>query len=250
MEYEVIIVAAPKDYNKVKYAIAYAKKYLVPQPLRYHLITPTSGRDFFSGSGIDWHDEQAVLPLNTRLSKFKRPLWVYQQFLKLGQNVTLTDFYLIIDSDLILLKPINVWNDVKPQFFIGANDTYTPDIATMEKLWNLTQVYPESFISEMMMMNKVISRDILDRIGGLNKAYCKVCDLIPYDGTTYRFSEYQLYGNFVHKYHPGMYDFRRLNVRLIAQFGEYTDEHIEKLISAMNVDGLEAFTYHTWVEND
>jgi hypothetical protein len=247
MEYEAVIPCADKDRNKVKHAIASAAKYLNPPPSEFHVIGQSN---FYVGRDCEFWNEKEVLPtLNPTQSRFRRPRWVYQQFLKLFNDVTTTPNYMVIDSDIIFNKSTPVYSPSgKPYFHLGINHQHQPDQEFVKHIFDIPTVYPHSFTVEFMLINKSVRDIMLASLGGLEHFYNKACELINKDGQPYRMNDYETYGNFAYWFCPGRYEMRHIKSKLFHTHGrDWNEDEILDLLDKMDCSDYDVFTYHTWV---
>ena len=116
--YDIVIVSHEKDFNNIKFIVEYAHKNLRFDSI--HLIL--SDREVYNDMDllntltdkpIFQHNENDVLKIDKSCIKLNRPNWIYQMLLKMFQNVTNNDNFLIIESDCIILKDINFFEDEK-----------------------------------------------------------------------------------------------------------------------------------------
>ena len=253
-EYEIVIPAAPKDYNKVKFAILSACTFLNPLPRAIHVITPEK-LDIADVEGsysipVYCHADREILGLNPNQSKFRRAPWIFQQFIKLFQNVTATDLYLVVDSDLIFNRPFDIFTkEGKKQFFLGRDQHHKPYFNLQQKLFGFRRAYNYSFISEVMLFSKTLSRHILDGFdNSVEKFYDTVCNLIDPMGEQYLIADYELYGNFCHVNFPTEYAFKKIKSELYGRSErEFTDDEIRNLIKFVTDKDFDVFTLHTWL---
>jgi hypothetical protein len=234
MEYEAVIPCADKDRNKAKYAIASAAKYLNPPPSEFHVIGQSN---FYVGADCEfWHEDEVLSTLNPTQSRFRRPRWVYQQ-------------YMVIDSDIIFNKPIQVFSESgRPYFHLGINHQHLPDQEFVKHIFDIPSVYPHSFTVEFMLIDKSIRDLMLASLGGLERFYNKACEIINSDGHPYRMNDYETYGNFTHWFFPSCYDMRHIKSKLFHTHGrDWHENEIIDLLNRMQGSDYDVFTYHTWV---
>jgi hypothetical protein len=199
-----------------------------------------------AGWEVQWVNEQEVLLLNPKAAKkFNRPEWIYAMFIKMFQKYTPNQQYLVVDSDLIFNREFNVFSKMdKKQFFLGVDQNHRPYFRFSEQYLGLGREYPHSFISEIMLFDKSISQEIADINGGVEEFYklcsevsCKEC--IPAD--------YEIYGNYVYKNYPNMYDIIKIKTKLNGKYSEWTDKEIRQMMVQMQSEDTDVFTYHTWI---
>lgn len=276
MEYDVVIPAAIKDYHKLRFCVE-SLKYLTPLPKIISIITPTKidveELNKVAPCKVINELESDVMPLNPLEAKnFRRPQWIYQQFIKLFYATQKYSIYkyLVIDSDLILLRKLDLIKNNKFNFFLGVDQNHKPYFNMMEECFGFGRVYNHSFISEIMFMtgdltlslllemhyncvskNKplkhILEKPNIELIEDVYKYICERCceDWIPAD--------YEIYGNFVEKYEPGKYNKVKFKTKLSGKHGNglppfpWTDVEIAKEIDICEKLGFDALTVHTWI---
>lgn len=281
MDYDVVIPATFKDYHKLPYCVQ-SLKYLNPAPKTINIITPTE-------IDISWFEkiempglcsisnvlEKSVFPdLNPLEAKnFRRPQWIYQQFIKLFhfiENDCTTkenDNYLVVDSDLILLKKLHLLGENgRPNFFLGVDQNHKPYFNMMEECLGFGRTYPHSFISELMLFNKVGTVELLHNIYFnlitkgvfkltenkvmLSEVYEEICkksceNWIPAD--------YEIYGNYIEYFYPDFYNKVKFKTSLSGKHGNglppfpWTNEEILKEVDRVKSLDFDALTIHTWL---
>jgi hypothetical protein len=169
--------------------------------------------------------------------------------LKIFQDVTLNDNFLVIESDCLILKEINFFEEDKTTLYLCRDQYHTPYF-NFNNLLGFGREYNHSFISEFMMYNKQIVKDLL------NKSNCKdVYDFLEIvynnvNGDCYP-ADYELYGNFCIKYHRDKVDVKHLSYNFYGRESTHnpfwTDSEITELINS-NLD-KEVISFHTWGEN-
>jgi len=277
MEYDVVIPAAIKDYHKLRFCVE-SLKYLNPLPKVISIVTPTKidveELNKVAPCKVINELESDIMPLNPLEAKnFRRPQWIYQQFIKLFYAIQKPETYryLVIDSDLILLRKLDLITNNKFNFFLGVDQNHKPYFNMMEECFGFGRVYDHSFISEIMLMtndltfsllldinlnfvnkNKTAYKIIFDTplnvlIEDAYKYVCERCceDWIPAD--------YEIYGNFVEKYEPDKYNKVKFKTKLSGKHGNglppfpWTDVEIAKEIDICEKLGFDALTVHTWI---
>ena len=138
-------------------------------------------------------------------SPMSRIGWIFQQLLKLYAPFAIPGISknaLILDSDVIFLKPTDFMNEQgQPYFTVGTNDTKEYFEHAAKLVQGLKRAKPnESGIVHHMLFQKVILDDLFQLIAMEHKcepwkAICRCVDL----GEIYKscMSEYEIYFNFV-----------------------------------------------------
>lgn len=151
---------------------------------------------------------------NTKKLDPKRAGWYFQQFIKLGiYNLSfITENYLIWDGDAVVLKPI-VFFSKENIVFLEKNKEYNkPYFETIKNLIGIEKQVNFSFIAEYMVFNKKIVSSLLSEITNENNWWYTILNAVKTtDLNKSGFSEYELYGNYLHKYYPNSFVIRNLN---------------------------------------
>lgn len=255
MIFDVVIVSHEFDFNKLKFIIKNIDINL-PDAEEIHLILSERERyldndiiEKLTNKKIFYHIETEVLKIDKDKIKHRRN-WIYQMMLKFFQNVTKNDNYLIIEADTVILKKLEFFQGEKTIFYLGMNQYHEPNFNFMNKVFNLNREYNHSFISELMMYNKKIIRDILYKSkcnsiqDFLNLVYNNV------DNNSYP-ADYEIYGNFCYKYYKDKYIIQKLNSKSVGRYGNWTDEEIEEFINTnKQYDTVSFHTYKAGIEKN
>lgn len=267
MDYEIVIPTTHKDYNKLPYLAKSIKEYLYPKPKHVWIVYPGWDKlDLLDlPSRYTYINEKMVFDQPSDLAKgFRRPQWIYQQFIKLFQDITKTKLYLVLDSDLILNKNINLFDvNGNPYFFLGNDQCHKPYFNYTQDMFGFGREYNYSFISEIMMFDKTIIDDLLGEFFHhkthnklqeqellehkqdlINSLYYMTCE---YANDNWIPGDYEIYGNFVEKYHKKLYNKIKINSNLSGKYGEWTNEEIESHINKMRISNYDMYTLHTWI---
>jgi hypothetical protein len=251
--YDIVIVSHEKDFNNIKFIIEHSQKNLKFDSIHLILSERKEFTDLelvktLTDKPVYLHMESNVLKIDkTRINH--RPNWIYQMMLKMFQNVTDNDNFLIIESDCLILKQINFFEDDKTYLYLCRDQNHTPYF-NFNNLLGFGREYNHSFISEFMMYNKQIVKDML------LKSKCNdVNDFleIVYNNTSNDCypADYELYGNFCFKHHRDKIEVKHLNYNFFGRESRISpfwgDDEIVNLINS-NLD-KEVISFHTWGEN-
>ncbi len=232
--YDIVIVAGEKDFTKIPFVYdsiitnitGYNKIYCFCPSYPVEKI-----------EGIEYVLDQTVLQTDINKIKF-RPNWVYQQYLKLLQGVTLTN-YLVIDSDILFTRPVSIFEGSKPCFLLGNFSIHKPFFNYSERLFGIGNEYGKSFINEVMLFNRDLVNELIYSKFNTKKAFIAKSNSII-DSTCF-LSEYELYGNYIYKYHPMEYEYKVVRVarnprkiswskeELVNYINQYKDSNIDML---------------------
>lgn len=220
--YDIVIMATDKDFNKIKFLYKsiidnlkdYNKIYCFCSELPSELI-----------DNITYIKDIDVLNVDMSVVKL-RPNWIYQQYLKLLQNITI-DKYLIIDADIIINRPIEIFTNNKPNFFTGDNFNRIPFFEYSKKMFDIGREYNYTFINEIMLFDRaLINEMILSKFKDHDEFIKKSNETIT---NTCYISEYELYGNYIYKTNRDQYNYIKIN-SLEPKKVKWLDEDIIKLI--------------------
>jgi hypothetical protein len=256
MDFDILIFCHNKDFNKLSFVLESIKENING----YHKIYVISPIKIDDENNINHSfenildDEVFILDDETKLKwdkwssekSFKRQSsnWIKQQLMKLFNNVSEKD-YLIIDSDLIITKPLQIYNGDTINFFLGNNQNNYEYFNFSKKMIGLDREYNHSFISEIMYIKKDITNNILDNFFNSNFSnfVSKTIDNLSDDSFI---SEYEFYGNYVVKYFNNQYSFKHLNSKLNGKHSHWNNNEIEDYIKN-NKNLYDLITIHSWI---
>lgn len=154
-------------------------------------------------------DEDKILPVKfhevkkLELPYFpKRAGWYFQQLLKLGISFIdgISENYVVLDADTIFLKKIDFINSEGKFVFLKSSEYHVDYFVNYNALLNETPNREFSFISQYMVFNKEIVKELVSRIdSNINNGdnWCiKILSNLIGEGPSL-FSEYETYGHFV-----------------------------------------------------
>jgi len=121
-KYDIVIVSHEKDFNNIKFIVEYAEKNLTFDSIHLILSERKEYGDLeliktLTNKPIYQHKETDILKVDKERIKY-RPNWIYQMFLKMFQDVTENDNFLVIESDCIILNKIDLFKDDKTIFHL------------------------------------------------------------------------------------------------------------------------------------
>ena len=243
MIYDVLIVAHEKDYIKLDIVIDYIKKNVVKYNSIHLIVKEKSAVPSFKEVQI--HNEQDVLALPFEKINFFRPNWIYQQMLKLLQNVTLDD-YLVVDSDTIINKQLDVVNNNEVSYFFHTeNQNHTPYFTYMEKYFSIKRNYDFSFISEIMFFNRKRIKELflIRNLNNINQIIEFLCNSNTPD---VYLSEFELYGNFITEKYKQSYEHKHITYSKLGSSipNFWTNEQMQKALNE-NKD-VNIISMHSW----
>lgn len=240
--YDIFIVSADKDYNKLAHVIDAAKTNLVDFDGEIYVVSPTPLPA--NVTGVRESRDEDVLDVDR--SRFpRRPNWTFQQFLKLFQDVTQRDSYLVLDAYTIVNRPLSMFLNDHPVFYLGIEQMHQPYFEFMRKVMGLPRSYNHTFINEFMLMNKQVIAQLLQPFGGDTTDFYEQ-SILNMNAECY-LSELELYGNFVYQAYPELYQMRKISSkRHGVDRHPYTISEIEDVMRSMKGQPVDVFTMHSW----
>ena len=244
---DVLITTAPKDFNKLPFVVESIVRSHAKLGLRFFFVSPCAIPDEYMFIDGQYLLDREVVDFDFSLINMKhRRGWYRQQFIKLFQKVT-SDQYTVFDSDIWVGKQL-IDNERFPTFFIGKDQFHQPYFDLMGEVVNVGREFHHSFISEIMMFDRLLIQDMLTRIHVDEQGFFDECvKFINKAGDPSGFSEYELYGNYVFKYHPAKYQFKNIRVSGKALPRDWTTEEIQKYIKQKKNQGYDLLTMHSWL---
>lgn len=242
---DLVIPVAEKDYNKLPYVIEAARKHLDVETI--HVIAPSP--EMIEDKGVVLHRDDDVLPYDRNEVVNYRPSWVFQQMLKVFQDVTENDWFLVIDADIVIDQPLPLWTDKgKPILYLGRDQLHAPYFAFNERVLGFGKVYDYSFLSECTLYSKSLVREMLAFCNlTLDEFWAKVCE-ITHLGCKPADSE--LYGSYIVHEHPDLYEIRKIKATLGGRYAAHiwTDAEIQAEISSARCrcPGVHLISLHSW----
>jgi hypothetical protein len=247
-KFDILILVGNKDINKIKFVYdsilknicGFNKIYCICENIPLNKI-----------NGIEYYCDNDILhDYNLNLFKGKvkdRINWYKQQYIKILQNITI-DNYLVIDSDIIINKKIDIFSENKPCFFIGRNQFHKPYFIFINKLLNINKVYNKSFISEIMYFKRNIINDILKSIDVDHKEFFNKSVKILNDmNEDSGMSEYEMYGNYVVKNYNNIYNFKTIKTHLGGKYSTWSDNEILRYVNNFKNEDFDIISMHSWM---
>ena len=246
--YDVLIPLAEKDFNKFRFAYDSIVKNLSGFA-DIHCISPVPFPRHLKIHGVLYHLDKDVIDFD--FSVFKggiknRTGWYRQQFIELFQEVTRDD-YLVSDSDNIYTKKIDVYRKGKPLFLLGEDQNHGPYFRLTEKLFGFGREYPFSFINEIMLFKRPIIKELVASTGLTNEGFFQlVAAELNRTQENSGMAQYEIYGNYVTKYHPKLYGYEYLTFINKNKHREWTDSEIQKELDKYRDSKYSMIKMHSW----
>jgi len=152
----------------------------------------------------------------------KREGWYFQQLLKLCADQYIKDlceYWLVIDTDTVFLKPTTFFESGLPLYNFGS-EYNAPYFTHISKLMQLDKQVKKSGICHHMMFCKTLMQELRNKVEKDSTDPFWRVFLMAVDPKYTNFSgasEYELYFNYLHKYHPNAFKVRSLVFRNISR---------------------------------
>ena len=143
--------------------------------------------------------------------------WYYQQFLKMQYALKCeNEYYMVWDGDTIPCHKISMFQEESGKPYLDLKHEYHPEyFETLGKILpGFGKVIERSFISEHMLINTKVMRELIEEIEKNeaiegNSFWEKIIEAIPAEMIQdSAFSEFETYGTFVALRHSSMYKLR------------------------------------------
>ncbi len=245
---EMIIPTIPKDYGRVKRDLKSFFEFLPierivfigPAELEEPVIadateagltdrvTFMNENDIISFKALYTAMENRIKADGYLIGENSRPGWYYQQFLKLAYaNVSGSDYYMSWDSDTIPLRHVAMFDSSGKPYFDTKREYNPGYFKTIKNLFGMEKSYEQSFISEHMLFDARLVREMTEEIEAMDlsgeRFYEKIFYAIDIDNMKLGFSEFETYGTWVTVRHPDAYAFREW--KSMRRTNLFTDSH-------------------------
>ena len=217
MSFDIVIPVGPNDYSVFTKQIEFTKKNIVGyrniyivSPIKYDIF----GCTYVSEDKFPFSMED----VSNILGKSSRNGWYLQQIIKLYAGLVIPDIldtYLVIDSDTFFLKPITFIDNGICLYNIGR-EYHRPYFVHMNKLHSsLTRQINVSGICHHMIFQTKYIRELFALVtGDFWRVFLE--NVVDKEGAGA--SEYEIYFNFMIKYHQKDIKFRILKWRNTGKF--------------------------------
>lgn len=149
------------------------------------------------------HDYWKLIDPDKKYTGLYNDSWTKQQILKLSVDQLVSGNCLIVDAEVIFLRNMQWIQNGKVNMFTSNSRHFQPYFDLMDDLLGLPKCDKNSFICDTMMFStgilEKIKTDIETRTG--NDWLQAIQDLITIPDNKFRLSEFELYGNYLIKYH-------------------------------------------------
>jgi hypothetical protein len=247
--FDILITVAEKDFNKLRFVLSSIERNITGFDEVYcisNVKIPKNAKECWVNYVLD----SEVLDFNfqrmTGTIKARQG-WYKQQYIKLFQNVT-SDEYLVVDADVYFNKKIEIIENGKPTFLFGTDQFHPPYFHFMKNMFDLERVYPFSFINELMYFKRGMIQHILSSIKVNKYGFFELSvNELNKENNASGFSEYELYGNYVTKYFPTLYNYKYIKTYSTAKKEVWSDQDIRKHIAQFKYSDIDILKIHSWL---
>jgi len=246
-DYDIFIPLSPKDEIKLPYVLDGILQNLVPKNI--YVCSPHTVKNKIKEKTVTYINDKDVINIADRSFIKFRPNWTYAQFLKTFFSQGQSDYYFVIDSDAIVLKPFDLFIDEHPVWYYGPDQNHLPYFLLNKKAFNINKVLPHTGISDTGFFNKQISKEAL-KYTNKNTPEELLQGLGGSLNNVFHFADYEFYPNFAETFYPSLYKFKQFKQKTYGRNldnGEnWSIPDIEKTIKDAKIKDLEVVTLHTW----
>jgi len=248
--YDIVLVSCAKDFKLLPYCIRGIKQF-VRGFRRIYMVTNVNDLSiaqygFLDANEVHIIDESNFKSINkpdiTPHVRPDRTGWYYQQLLKLYAShyiPSLSEKYLVIDSDLVFLKPFVPFDDRGTPLYAFGDEHNKPYFTHMARMHpTLHRARDLSGICHHMMFDASMLQELFSIVEAHHqkpfwKAFLECVDPMELSGA----SEYEIYFNFMSIYHPNNMVLRALKWR---NWWNDSDSHL-CITGALDFIGLHSY---------
>jgi hypothetical protein len=256
--FDIVIPVGPKDMELLKLQLQYTIKNILNYRNIY-IVLDMSYQD------LDKYDEKEnifyiddkIFPFNLKTvslyhKKYNKDRngWYLQQLIKLYSGLVIPGIlekYLVIDTDTFFLKPTQFINDNDKLLYSYGTEYHIPYFVHMKKLCNdFGKIYKDkSGICHHMIFDTVYIKELFQKVENIHKKDFWILFLLfsdmPHPSSA---SEYEIYFNYMFKYHKDKVELRKLNWDNVG--GEI--KNISSIISNIrNNTNYDFISYHWYM---
>lgn len=246
---DIFLCCAPKDNMKLKYCIG-----AILENLKFdgkiYVSSPKPIEEKIDG--VKYFRDKDVLNVNPFRFNY-RPSWIYQQFLKLFQNVTKSNYYITVDVDVIINRPLDLFEkNGKPIWYSGWEQNHPPYFEYQKKMIGIGKVRSRTFMSDMNFIDKRMVKKMISPLS-INSFIDKSVSVI--NESCYP-CEQEMYASYMFKTNPNYYSYRDIKVAVQGKYQpdpmmqNWSDEEISEHIHDMKSKDIDVFALHSWCNNN
>lgn len=181
------------------------------------IIAHPSCKQEIEESGATFMDEGAIVPgLSIQSHTHPRWGWYFQQILKLGMaDHVQTEYYLVVDSDTVFLRPVPFFKNGKPLYATGT-EYHRPYFDVFRRMLGFKAKREYSFVTHHMLMKSALVKEVRSCFREVQPWHLNIMKYVvpqpPWNQIS-QFSEYETYGHYLKKYYRDEVNIRPLEWR-------------------------------------
>jgi hypothetical protein len=209
VEIDVVIPVVEKDIHILPLCLAGIKECVNHSIANIYIVAPetTVLRDFCIKENVSFVKETDIfrfspsdMNIQVGVPKVDRSGWIFQQLIKLSGIVNTSRYFLVIDSDHILLQPHTFISSENKLIFYYSSEYHEPYYRNIEKLMGRYPQSAFSYVAHKMIFDTTLLSEMKKGIEQRHntswyKAIINSLDEKEVSG----FSEFELFGNYVPK---------------------------------------------------
>lgn len=242
MKFDLVIFSAPKDFNKLRYTYESLEK-IEDEINKIYCFCPELPKEKIDGIEYVLDDEIIQYDFDKFNVNVKKS-WIKQQCMKLFQEITIDDYF-VIDSDVYINKKLKIYQNNKPTFFLGRNQFHVPYFVYLKQIMNLKREYNHSFINEMMLFKREVIEEMLKDFSGNRIDFMDRTSEIL-NGDNILMSEFELYGNYTYKKYPELYNFEQKKTHLNGKHTRWENNELELYLESYKSKDYDILSMHSW----
>jgi hypothetical protein len=214
-EFDIVIPVGPNDTDFLRKYIDYNKRNIIGYRNIYivtkDISIPIEGCIMIDESiyPFKWNDIVGIIGEDGRIG------WYFQQLLKLYSSSVIPDIlprYLVIDADVVFLKPTTFVENGKMLFNVG-NEYHTPYFEHMSRLHPTLKKYiQQSGICHTMLFDRYYIEQLFEMVESFHqgKKFWEIFLEKVTEPKTSGASEYEIYFNYMIRYNSDIIQIRNL----------------------------------------
>ncbi|MBC8459175.1 MAG: hypothetical protein H8D67_14370 [Deltaproteobacteria bacterium] len=210
---DIVVPFHSKDKELLPWCIEGIKKYL--DFSRILIVCHRDCKPDVERVGGIFIDEESVVK-GLSIKSFSNPRWgwYFQQIIKLAAaDIVETDYYLVVDSDTVFLKPVSFFNDKGKPLYAPASEYHKAYFEVFRQVLGFHAQREYSFTAHHMVYNKHIVKEMRDRFHPDKVWYNNIIKYLepqPLWQSISQFNEQETYGHYIKAVHPEEVNLRPL----------------------------------------
>ena len=223
--FDIVIPVGPKDIDLLKLQLQYTIKNILNYRNVYIVLDTKlinieeenkENNMFYINESIFPFDLKTISLYHKKYNK-DRNGWYLQQLIKLYSGIVIPGIlekYLVIDTDTFFLKPTCFINNDNKCLYSYGSEYHLPYFVHMKKLFtDLQRVYKDkSAICHHMIFDTVYIKELFKKVEDIHKKEFWIVFLLfsdmPHPSSA---SEYEIYFNYMFKFHKDKVELRELS---------------------------------------